>query len=301
MSEYHDTDTGEIVERKSLGPPAIAQMPPEIAAAIFKVKAGIKQLGFDERNEHSKYSYASVDKFYAALRPLEAEAGLEVVLDEVGFEVREQTRTDDRGNTKSSGWAFINYEVWLMHRTGIMWGPLRRHIALPVTGAQTFGAAESYIHKAFRRGFYMVPTGEKDADDLAQVDSAPVTRGATRTAQPRPPAMPPAATSAAANGGTPPNIAKFLEGESYEIDPQVAGGASAWQRYYLKIAATTKDFEQYAKLQNDNEVHIQKFARAVRREVFDDFLKRCQAIEAKYFPNEPPLVSEDDAATILNG
>lgn len=165
----HDPETGEVMaERDSL-----PKMPPEIAAAIFQVKAGIKQIGFDERNEHSKYSYASVDKFYAALRPLEVEAGLEVMLDESALDVR----AGDSGK----GWAFITYNVWLLHKSGAMWGPLKRHLALPVTGAQTFGAAESYIHKAFRRGFYMVPTGEKDADDMAQTDSPPVSRASRAT------------------------------------------------------------------------------------------------------------------------
>jgi len=161
-----DSETGEIT---TIAPRV---MPLEIATAVFQVKAGIQQLGFDERNEHSKYSYASVDKFYAALRPLEAKAGLEVILDEVSFDVR----AGDSGK----GWAFITYHIWLLHKSGVMWGPLRRHIALPVTGAQTFGAAESYIHKAFRRGFYMVPTGDKDGDEGAPRDDAPVVKSATR-------------------------------------------------------------------------------------------------------------------------
>jgi hypothetical protein len=162
-----DQMTGEITETRS------PKMPPEIAKAVFEVKRGIKQIGFDEKNEHSKYGYASIDKFYTSIRPLELEAGLEIILDEVGFEVRQ----GDSGK----GWAFITYEVWLLHESGAMWGPLRRHLALPVTGAQTFGAAESYVHKAFRRGFFMVPTGEKDADELASSDSVPVARASRVT------------------------------------------------------------------------------------------------------------------------
>jgi hypothetical protein len=65
-----------------------------------------------------------------------------------------------------------------------MWGPLRRHWAGPVTGPQTFGAAESYVRKAFMRGIYMVPTGEKDGDDTAPRDDAPATRVAASRARP---------------------------------------------------------------------------------------------------------------------
>lgn len=164
-----DFETGEI--RTALPP-----MQPEIAASIMYVKAGIAQLGFDERNDHGKYSYASVDKFYTAIRPLETEAGITWLLDETSFDIR----AGDSGK----GWVFVQYDAWVMHKGGATWGPLRRHLAAPVTGPQTFGALESYARKALARGLYMVPTGEKDGDDTAPRDDAPVTRQIASKASP---------------------------------------------------------------------------------------------------------------------
>jgi hypothetical protein len=149
-----DAVTGEIVER-------LPDLPPAIAKAIIAVMkaAGSKQLGFDERNQHGSYSYVSIDKFLAAFGPLLADAGLIVLVDESSIEVRP--------GQKETPWLFPRYDVWLAHESGVMWGPLRRHLALPMTGPQTFGSAESYVQKRLLRGLFMVPTGDKDADDIA--------------------------------------------------------------------------------------------------------------------------------------
>jgi hypothetical protein len=93
-----------------------------------------------------------------------------------------------------------------------------------VTGPQTFGAAESYVRKAFMRGLYMVPTGEKDGDELAARDDAPATKGVTRAAAPRPTnaathpvtsAVVPAGPSSTGNGAQLEWIPKFLARKSY--------------------------------------------------------------------------------------
>lgn len=135
---------------------ATTTMPPEIAKAIIEIMSKAKQLGFDEKNLHGGYSYASIDKFLASMRPLCAEAGLAILLDEAGHEFRE--------SGKGTNYAFLDYEVWLVHSSGAMHGPLRRHLALPATGPQSFGAAESYVLKRFMRNLFQIPTGEKDGD-----------------------------------------------------------------------------------------------------------------------------------------
>ena len=158
MPESVDPVTGEVI---SSIPP---RMPPEIAGAIIRVMRGAKQLGFDERNQHGGYSYASIDKFLSAFNPLLADAGLLLLIEELRVEYRDGA-VNDKGRTTQ--WAMPHYEIWLAHESGAMWGPLHRHLALPMTGPQTFGAAESYVQKRLLRGLFMVPTGEKDADETS--------------------------------------------------------------------------------------------------------------------------------------
>jgi hypothetical protein len=288
MSEYHDAETGEII------PP---HMPPEIAAAIVAIKRDVSQLGFDERNEHARYNYASVDKFYTAVRPLESKAGLAVMLDETGFEIREGSPTKDRdGNEKRASWAFINYDVWLVSSGGSMWGPARRHWAGPVTGPQTFGAAESFVRKAFMRGLYMVPTGEKDGDENAPRDDAPTTKGVTRVASPRPtplaardPILPHTGSPSETvyrGISNPKWVAEFLARETYEIDPKKAGGWSAWEKAYCTIAEAADNFDQLMKLDDDNKNHCEEFRKAVKEVVYNRFRDVLGANARRLVPND---------------
>jgi hypothetical protein len=292
MSEYRDAETGEVIM------PHIT-MPPEIAAAVIAVKMGVARIGFDERNEHGRYNYASVDKFYTAVRPLESEAGLAVILDETSFDVREGA-PNSSGNRAS--WAFLSYDVWLVEKGGAMWGPMRRHWAGPVTGPQTFGAAESYVRKAFTRGLYMVPTGEKDGDENAPRDDAPATKGVTRAATPRPnPAVTPFATfgpSSAGDGAPPKWVAKFFAGDSYEIDPKKAGGWSAFEKFYCTVADAADNFDQLMKLDDDNKDHCEEFRKAVKDVVYNRFREVLSAnakrlVPSDRFVEEPERVFEN--------
>lgn len=156
ITEY-DRETGE--------PPR--RMAPEIAAAVVNVMLEAKQLGFDERNQHGGYNYASIDKFLASLRPLCAKHGLIILLDETGCEFREGPANREG---KASSYAFLEYAVWLVHSSGAMHGPITRRLALPATGPQAFGSAESYVMKRFMRNLFQIPTGEKDADELPEGD-----------------------------------------------------------------------------------------------------------------------------------
>ncbi len=168
--EHFDTQTGEVV---------VAQpgfMPPPIAAAIIAVKKQIKQLGADDRNEHGKYAFVSVDKFYATVGKLMAEAGLALLIDETATDVR---ASDKSGNP----WLFAMYDLTFLHESGALSHPLRRSIALPISGPQAFGAAQSYIEKQFLRQVFKVPTGERDADSEPTDGVAPESRNAGRTAQ----------------------------------------------------------------------------------------------------------------------
>ena len=147
----------------------------QIAKAILAVKKQVKQLGVDERNEHGRYNYVSVDKFYDVIGKLMAEAGLALLIDETATEVKE--------GKSGNPWLFAQYDLSFMHETGAVSEPLRRSLALPINGPQTYGAAQSYIEKQFLRQIFKVPTGEKDADNTAQNDTP--SAGANTQQQPR--------------------------------------------------------------------------------------------------------------------
>lgn len=168
-----DRGTGEVmaaIERN--------RMPPEIAAAIVAVKKQIRQLGADERNEHARYNYVSVDKFYSIIGPLMAEAGLALLINEAESEVRASE------GEKRTPWLFVRYELTFLHESGAMsLLPMSRSLAMPINGPQTYGAAQSYIEKQFLRQVFKVPTGEKDADEVAQDQEAPTGRSGGRAAQ----------------------------------------------------------------------------------------------------------------------
>jgi len=264
---------------------SLSNMPASIAAAVIQVKSGIAQLGFDERNEHGRYSYASVDKFYTLIRPLEAEAGLFVMLDETGCDIRDSTRTDDRGQTRITPWAFIRYDLWLGSKDGEVWGPVRRHWAGPVTGPQTFGAAESYVRKAFSRGLYEVPTGERDGDDTGARDDAPPIRVATRL--PATSKLTPPPVAKVGNGQAnkrPAWVEKFLSRGSYEIDPKVTGTWSKWEEFYLTVCRYATHFDQLAKLAADNGAHFSGYREAVKEDVYNHFRTKVEEEEKRLWP-----------------
>ena len=190
-----DTETGEVVSA-----PAV---PPEIAAAIVAVKKQVRQLGSDERNEHGGYRYVSVDKFYERIGPLMAEAGLALLIDETETDVRVSETTDRNGNLRKTPWLFAQYQLAFMHASGCVSAPMRRSLAMPITGPQSYGAAQSYVEKQFLLQVFKIPTGEKDADETAQTEDAPsrpaaASRGRTAPETHR-------GTSGAPNGSSAPS------------------------------------------------------------------------------------------------
>lgn len=167
--DMHDPATGEVRE-------AHPGMPPAIAAAIIAVKKQVKQLGADDKNEHAKYAFVSVDKFYERIGKLMAEAGLALLIDETSSDVRE--------GKSGNPWLFVHYDCRMMHESGAISPPMRRSCALPISGPQAFGAAQSYIEKQLLRQVFKVPTGEKDADDTAPKEQdAPGSRHEAATAR----------------------------------------------------------------------------------------------------------------------
>jgi hypothetical protein len=141
--------------------------PANLAAALCAVSAEVKQLGKSERNKFANYDFVSVDKFYAVVGALMAEAGVHCIPDCIESEVLPGHVKYDKDGTERRGapllrerWAFT-----LIHESGECAGPYHRTVTVPAEGAQAHGSSESYAQKQFLRGVFRVPTGDKDDAD----------------------------------------------------------------------------------------------------------------------------------------
>lgn len=157
-------------------------MPKEVAEAINAVMSKIKTLGKDGTNSHQKYNFVSTDKFFEAIGPLEAEAGIIILQDEDSVVVETVEVADDYGKTKSRSWLTARYLFTLVHKSGALYGPMKRSVMVQANGAQAFGSAQSYALKQFMRSLYQIPTGDADDADNNAADNLPNTK---------PPAKPP--------------------------------------------------------------------------------------------------------------
>ncbi|WP_431861466.1 ERF family protein [Azospirillum sp.] len=160
-------------------------MPVELAAAINDVMAGVKTLGKDGNNQHQRYDFVSTDKFLAAVNPLCAAAGLVILQDEESVEVATQESTDQYGKTKTQAWLTARYSFMLAHKSGAVYGPLRRTVMVLANGAQAFGSAQSYALKQFMRSLFQISTGDKDDADLQPADDLPHARRDAKATPPR--------------------------------------------------------------------------------------------------------------------
>lgn len=129
----------------------------ELNKAVCAVMAEVHSLKKAEKNDHGKYNYVSVDAFKDFVRPLMAKNGLSLLQNEVGFAL--DTVQSRNGPTVV---ARITYEFTLYHISGEVAPPERATIVLPYTGAQTAGAAKSYVIKEYMKGKFLVSTGDKD-------------------------------------------------------------------------------------------------------------------------------------------
>lgn len=146
----------------------ITPVPAEISAAVNAVMTEIRPVGHDGTVEGKrKYGFASTDKFLSVLGPMCARAGLIILQGEEEFEVRIVKTLDAYTNSmKENSWLVMRFSFVLAHSSGATWGPVMRSIMVLANGPQAFGAAQSYALKQFMRCLFMVPTGEKDADEL---------------------------------------------------------------------------------------------------------------------------------------
>lgn len=129
----------------------------ELNKAVCAVMAEVHSLKKAEKNDHGKYNYVSVDAFKDFVRPLMAKNGLSLLTNEVDFAL--DTVQSRNGPTVV---ARITFEFTLHHISGEIAPAERATIVLPYTGAQTAGAAKSYVIKEYMKGKFLVSTGDKD-------------------------------------------------------------------------------------------------------------------------------------------
>lgn len=145
------------------------QMTPTIAASIAAVCREVRQLGADERNQHGKYNFVSVDKFYYAIGPLMAKHGLSTISTVTRAEIVETTNED--GKTRSH--LHTSWDIYLIHEDGSLAGPLRRDVTVIASGPQSYASAESFATKYFLRSTFKIPTGDQDDADAHTLDPIP--------------------------------------------------------------------------------------------------------------------------------
>lgn len=144
-------------------------MPPEIAAAVLEVMSKIEKIDKGAGAPGGvRYKFTSVDQFFEELGPKMSAAGLFTMVHEGATSVTERVTIDDRGSERRSNWLNVQYQIWLYHRTGVSYGPIKREIIVNASGPQSYASAQSFVVKYFLRLLFMIPTGDADADTHEQ-------------------------------------------------------------------------------------------------------------------------------------
>lgn len=265
-------------------------MPAEIAAAIVQIEAAVKSLPKDEKHKQG-WKYVSVDAFWEAIGPLMAAAGIFSFVDEVESEIVRRESTDERGDLRVTNWLTSKYEITIYTQTGVSWGPIRRAMSVVASGPQAYGGGLSFVEKYFLRGLFKVPTGDGDADAEPQEALPARNRPPPRPARPRPLPQPQTGVVLTPTNadGEPlgPHTLTVRETDRGRDYPDFGGRFIA----AIRAASTLEDIDAW---EDANELHINQAPPGVFRSI-------SGALEAyrKELANKAPLVTEADAATIL--
>lgn len=122
-----------------------------VGAATKKVMAGIEKMAKTNKNSFGGYNFVSVDNIFEMTGHLMAEAGINIVANEIEASVTDKHLT-------------VRYNLFVTHEGGEYIGPYARTITVQATGPQAYGSAESYILKQFMRGFFKIPTGDAEEE-----------------------------------------------------------------------------------------------------------------------------------------
>lgn len=133
----------------------------ELNQALSDAMKQVRRLKKADNNAFAKYKYTSVDDFKDTLRPILAELGLSISVDEVSCKMV-QTVNDKEKKTNNLKFKFA---IRLEHQSGEKGRKERLTVMLPYVGAQTSGAARSYAVKEYLKSRFLASSGDsEDAD-----------------------------------------------------------------------------------------------------------------------------------------
>ena len=129
-----------------------------IQKKLIEVAAKLGKISKDAENPHERWSYVSIDEYYAKVASAAINAGVSWHVEEESFEFVESVETICKAR-----YTFTVYNN--EDDQTIFMGPLT--VVHPYEGAQTTGKMVSYAEQIFMRQLLKVVTGEPDADATA--------------------------------------------------------------------------------------------------------------------------------------
>lgn len=160
ISKREDTNMNAATETKA----DETAKPMTYGEAVCAVMADLRRLKKADRNKFASYDFTSVDDFKDEVRPLMAKHGLWVEVDQTDFTFMELK--DDKDKVKHV--VRFDFQLTLSHVSGGAGMPQTMTVALPYTGAQTSGAARSYVVKEWFKSCFLASSGDmsEEADLL---------------------------------------------------------------------------------------------------------------------------------------
>lgn len=150
--------------------PSVAAKPASIVRAIAAVKSDMEVLAKEQNNAHGGYKYTSADQIYAFVSTRMAAAGLVIdCLEAEDPKIWTRNSVDTRGNAKEAQWMRIKF-LFVLSTEEDTWSDPRacRTLAMPMTGPQSFMAAQSYAEKSYLRSLFKIPTGDVELDQMSE-------------------------------------------------------------------------------------------------------------------------------------
>lgn len=143
----------------------IQPIPASIVKALCAVMTTVDAVKKSQKNQHGGWMFASTDDIYASVTRKLGEVGLAIISLEGDVEIVEGKEKDG----KATRWLKATYHFILSTESDTWEHPqARRTVMTPISGPQTFQAAQSYCEKAFLRSLLKLPTGDMDLDALPE-------------------------------------------------------------------------------------------------------------------------------------
>ena len=122
--------------------------------AVAKAMGEIKEVEKDSYNKFQKYDYASADSVFRACREAISKAGICITMKQIACKY-EKIGDGDK--------IYINTVFAMSCENG--YNEEQIHMLVPFLGPQSVQAARTYALKYYLRTKFLLPTGERDADD----------------------------------------------------------------------------------------------------------------------------------------